>query len=182
MTKWYDQPLEQKPGDTIETPLGSLKIEVGERYSIHAELTAFVRINTILCRVAVNSTLSMQREDWTHQCFVDRVREFDPPRYGQKWEIAGSATDNARKKARAAVLPLLEKWIDEHFHELEQGRLIAERNLIQQAHHRLDDALREIRERRAELNAMSEYLDYHGVLKDSDRSLLADLWSWHWRF
>lgn len=179
---WSDFPI-PKPEDEISTPLGTLRIVVHGQYMVCAELNDFVLINRILCRVTITSYLNRQTEDWYHACSVDRVIERKRPGSCADWEISKTPpTEAARKKARAAVMPLIEQWVDTHVEMIEQGRLIGEQNLIARAHARLDHALHEITARRAELERMAAALEQHGSLNDLDRRLLDNVNDHHWRF
>src|SRR5690606_30808458 len=113
-------------------------------YTLFSELDVFVTINRQLCRVCVNSRLILPLEEWQHIVNVDRIVYPDNPAPGRTWNVAGRATDNARAKARQAVIPPLEKWIDSHFDMIEQGNRIADANLILRARYRLEHAREEI--------------------------------------
>lgn len=180
---WYDRPVLNKPEGEIETPLGLLKFQVEENYSMHAELSEFVTINSILCRVQINSQLSFAREEWVHHIYVERV-EYYSTSYSKEpqWRPSGYATPKARDKAKAAIIPALEQWLENNFEAVEQGKRIADTNLIMRANHRLDTAIEEIEVRRTELKTLQEKLERYGTLEKHDRDFLSDLWSHHWSF
>jgi len=182
MPMWHnrDADLIPKPGGTIDTPLGALKIEVNGEYTLYCELAAPVKINNILCRVVITSRLDMHTENWWHIFMVDRVHGAQHSITG--WTIGGSATSAACKKARSLIEPLLDAWIDAHIEQIEQGKSTADRNLVLRAGFRLDSAIAEIDQRRAELAAMQTRLDNGAPLTDNERRLLDDLWGHHWRF
>lgn len=178
----WDSALLPKPSAEVTTSLGTLKLTVEGDYALHSELTEFVTINRQLCRVVVNSHLNRTTEDWTHYVHVDRVT-LNPPTSYHPFTTHGRATDAAYKKVRAVVVPLIERWIDENVSTVEEGRRIADQNLIIRGNLRLDYAMQQINERRKTIAEAQAYFEQHGTLRDSDRQLLGDIYDTrYWRF
>lgn len=187
MVAWYERALHPVSIAEVDTPFGVMTIAPSspeDGYAAYCELKEPVMIHRVLYILQGEFHLDRQTEEWRGGLYPRRVKHCEPTPYRPKtWELLRdcSPTPKAQQEARK-FKPVFEKWAEDNFKLLMDGRNTAMQNLILRAGHRLDAAIEAINKRRQELEWMQNTLNTTGALGQEDMRLLNDLWGHHWKF
>jgi len=155
-----------RPSAVVPTPLGDATVTVWPDYMVAFDLGR-VTIFRVSYAVYGEFRLDPRTEEWRFFCKSVGVSD-------------GYVTKAARKKIEAALMPVMQAWVDANADKVTQGDRINDERLILRAKARIDDIEAELEARRAELRAVEEDLKRDGRITDASRRSLEDVYNYRW--
>lgn len=185
MTRWYDRETVEAPVIEIDTPLGVMTIQPQtDGYSVYCQLKELITINRVLYKAQGMYQLDLQAEEWHGGLYPRRATALASRNSaGHDFKILDDCfPTKAACKAVDVVDDIFKAWAADNFNKLIQGKQVALQKLIERGHHRLDDIIQDVKQRRVELEVWSKLLQETGTLPDAQRQILEDIFGRSWRF